>query len=164
MKLKPFYHVVAATIFLGLLLTLPAVWTDAQAGGHISLVPKELKWNDAPGIGPGVKMAVIQGDLKAAGPVVFRIKFPPNAKVAPHTHPLTEHVTVLSGTFYLGIGEKVDASKARAYPAGGFIVLPQGTPMFAFTKDKEALIQVHGLGPWGVNYLNPADKPAAKKK
>lgn len=164
MKLKPFYHMAASTIFLGSLLTLPAVWTDAQAGGHISLVPSELKWQDAPGIGPGVKIAMIEGNLKAAGPLMMRIKLPPNAKIALHTHPLIEHVTVLSGTFYLGIGEKVDASKARAYPAGGVVVIPQGMPMFAFAKDKETILQVHGIGPWGINYLNPADAPAAKKK
>lgn len=164
MKMKPFYDVVASTIFLGSLLALPAVWTEAQADRHISLVPKELKWNDAPGIGPGVKTAMIEGDLKAAGPLIMRIKLPPNAKIAPHTHPLIEHVTVLSGTFYLGIGEKVNASKARAYPAGGVVVIPQGMPMFAFAKDKETIIQVHGIGPWGISYLNPADAPAAKKK
>jgi len=164
MKLKPFYHVVTATIFLGSLLTLPAVWTEAQAGGHISVVPSELKWNDAPGLGSGFKIAVIEGDLKAAGPLMMRIKIPANAKIAPHTHPSLEHVTVLSGTFYLGIGEKVDASNARAYPAGGVVVIPQGMPMFAFAKDKETIIQVHGIGPWATNYLKPADAPAAKKK
>jgi quercetin dioxygenase-like cupin family protein len=164
MKMKPYHFVVASTIFVGLLLTLPAVWTDAQAGGHISLVPSELKWNDAPGLGPGVKIAIIEGDPKAASPLMMRIKLPPNAKIAPHTHPAIEHVTVLSGTFYLGIGEKVDASKAIAYPAGGVVVIPQGMPMFAFTKGKETIVQVHGIGPWATNYLNPADAPAAQKK
>jgi len=164
MKMKPCHYLVASTIFVGSLLTLPALWTDAQAGGHISLVPKELKWNDAPSLGPGFKMAVIEGDPKAAGPLMMRLKLPANGKIAPHTHPSLEHVTVLSGTFYLGIGEKVDASKARAYPAGGVVVIPQGMPMFAFAKDKETIIQVHGIGPWATNYLKPADAPAAKKK
>jgi len=164
MKMNPYRYVAASTIFFGSLLTLPAVWTEAQAGGHISLVPSELKWNDVPALGPGVKIAIIEGDLKAAGPLMMRIKLPPNAKVAPHTHPSLEHVTVLSGTFYLGIGEKVDTSKARAYPAGGVVVIPQGMPMFAFAKDKETIIQVHGIGPWATNYLKPAGAPAAKKK
>ena len=164
MKMNPYRYVTASTIFLGLLLTLPAVWTQAQAGGHISLVPSDLKWNDAPGIGSGVKIAIIEGDPKVAGPLIMRIKFPPNTKVAPHTHPLIEHVTVLSGTFYLGIGEKVDASKARAYSAGGVVVIPQGMPMFAFSKGKGTTIQVHGIGPWGISYLDPADAPGAKKK
>lgn len=162
--MKPNHYVVASTIALGLLLASPAVWTDAQAGGHISVVPSELKWNDAPSLGPGFKIAVIEGDTKAAGPLMMRLKLPPNGKIAPHTHPQREHVTVLSGTFYLGIGEKVDASKARAYPAGGVVVIPQGMPMFASAGDKETIVQVHGVGPWGVNYLKPADASAAKKK
>jgi quercetin dioxygenase-like cupin family protein len=164
MKLKPSYHVVASTIFLAFLLASPTVWTAEMAGGHISLVPSELKWTDAPGIGPGVKIAMIEGNLKEAGPLTFRIKLPPKAKIPPHTHPLIEHVTVISGTFYLGIGEKFEESKARAYPAGGIMVMPQGMPMFAFAKDKETIIQVHSIGPWGITYLNPADAPAAKKK
>ena len=124
----------------------------------------ELKWSDAPGIGPGVKMAIIEGDMKAAGPVTFRVKYPPNAKVAVHTHPLVEHVTVLSGTPYFATGDKFDASKAKAYPAGSVIVIPTGMPMFAFTKDdKETIAQVHGIGPWGIQYLNPDDAPAKKK-
>ncbi len=162
MKLS--HHAAASTIFLAFLLTSPAVWAAEQASGHISLVPSELKWADAPGIGPGVKIAIIEGDLKATGPVTFRIKLPAKAKIPVHTHPLIEHVTVISGTFYLGIGEKFDESKARAYPTGGITVIPQGMPMFAFSKDKETIIQVHGVGPWGINYLNPADAPAAKKK
>lgn len=158
--MKRFHHEAVSTIFLAFLLTSPAVW----AAGHISLVPSELKWTDAPSLGPGVKLAIVEGDLKAAGPVMIRIKLPPNAQIPPHTHPGIEHVTVISGTFYLGIGEKFDASKARAYPAGGVTVIPQGMPMFAFTKGKETIVQVHGIGPWGTNYLNPADAPAAKKK
>ena len=164
MKIKPYRYVAVSTIFLGLLLTLPALWTQAQADGHISLAPSELKWNDAPGLGAGFKIAIVEGDPKAAGPLMMRIKLPPNGKIAPHTHPALEHVTVLSGTFYLGIGEKVDASKARAYPAGGVVVIPQGMPMFAFAKGKETIVQVHGVGPWATNYLKPADAPAAKKK
>ena len=161
--MKTIHHAAAPAIFVAFLLASSAVWTAAHATGHISLVPSELKWTDAPGIGPGVKIAMIEGDLKAAGPLTFRIKLPPKAKISPHTHPLIEHVTVISGTFYLGIGEKFEASKATAYPAGGITVIPQGMPMFAFAKDKETTIQVHGMGPWGINYLNPADAPAPKK-
>lgn len=162
--MKPFHHSAASTIFLAFLLTSPAVWAAEHAAGHISLVPSELKWTDAPGIGPGVKIAMIEGNLKAAGPITFRIQLPPKAKIPPHTHPLIEHVTVISGTFYLGIGEKFDESQARAYPPGSVTIMPQGMPMFAFAKDKGTTIQVHGIGPWGITYLNPADAPAAKKK
>lgn len=161
--MRTFRHAAAPVIFLALLLTPFAAWTAEQAAGYISVVPSELKWSDAPGIGPGVKIAIIEGDMKAAGPVTFRVKLPPKAKVAVHTHPLVEHVTVLSGTFYFATGDKFDASKAKAYPVGSVIVIPTGMPMFAFTKNKESTIQIHGIGPWGIQYLNPDDAPAKKK-
>ena len=164
MKMNPYRYAAASASLFGLLLALPAVWSEAHADGHISLTPSEVKWNDAPGLGPGFKIAVIEGDPKVAGPLMMRIKIPANGKIAPHTHPALEHVTVISGTFYLGIGEKVDASKAGAYPAGGVVVIPQGMPMFAFAKGKETVVQVHGIGPWATNYLKPADAPAAKNK
>lgn len=148
---------------LGGLLPAPVMAGDMTMEGHVSLVPSELKWMDAPSIGPGAKLAVLEGDLKEAQPFTFRVKLPANFKIAPHTHPLFERVTVLSGTFYLGIGETFDASKARAYPAGGVTMMPPGMPMYAFTKKGEAVIQIHGTGPWGITYLNPADDPRNKK-
>ena len=87
---------------------------------------------------------------------------PANFKVGVHTHPVIEHVTVISGTFHLGIGEQFDPSKARAYTPGGVTIMPPGMPMYAFTTKEETVIQVHGVGPWGINYLNPADDPNKK--
>lgn len=161
--MKTFRRAAAPAVFLALLLTSPAGWTAEQGAGFVSVTPSELKWSDAPSIGPGAKIAMIEGDLKAAGPVTFRLKLPPKTKIAVHTHPLVEHVTVMSGTFYFAMGDKFDASKAKAYPVGSAIVIPTGMPMFAFTKDKESTIQAHGIGPWGIQYLNPDDAPAKKK-
>jgi uncharacterized RmlC-like cupin family protein len=92
----------------------------------------------------------------------MRIKLPPNARVATHTHPVHERVTVISGTFHLGIGESFDRAKAKAYPAGGVTFMPPGMPMFAFTENEEAVIQLHGTGPWGISYLNPDEDPRKK--
>ncbi len=161
--MRAFRHAAAPALFVALLLALPAAWTAEQTGGFVSATPAQLKWSDAPGIGPGVKIAMIEGDLKAAGPVTFRVKFPPKSKIAVHTHPLIEHVTVLSGTFYFATGDKFDAKKAKAYPVGSAIVIPTGMPMFAFTKDKASVLQLHGIGPWGINYLKSEDAPAKKK-
>lgn len=146
-------------------LTATATWAAEPPAhkGHISLVPSELKWVDAPSIGPGAKLAMIEGDLKAAGPITFRVKVPAKFKVGVHTHPIIEHVTVISGAFYLGIGEKFDASQAREYSTGAVTIMPPGMPMYAFTKSKGAIIQVHGVGPWGINYLDPADDPRKKQ-
>lgn len=155
--------VIAVVAALGLGGLPPAMAADSMMEGQISLVPAELKWMDAPSIGPGAKLAILEGDLKEAVPFTFRIQLPANFKIAPHTHPLFERVTVLSGTFYLGIGEAFDASKAKAYPPGGVTMMPPGMPMFAFTKKGAAVLQIHGTGPWGITYLNPADDPRNKK-
>lgn len=156
--------VIAAStvIVLGALFTAPALAADPAMEGHISIVPSEIKWADAPSLGPGAKIAVLEGDLKQAEPFTMRIKLPPNFKVPAHTHPAFERVTVLSGTFHLGIGETFDRAKARTYPAGGVTMMPPGMPMFAYTTDEETVIQIHGTGPWGVKYLNPAEDPSKK--
>lgn len=147
--------VAVATAFLVGGLVPPTVTAaEPAAQGHISIVPSEIKWTDAPSIAPGAKMAVLEGDLKQAGPFTFRLRLPPNATIAPHTHPLFERVTVLSGTFHLGIGETVDKAKARAYPPGGITMIPAGMPMFAFSGNEETTVQIHGTGPWGIHYLD----------
>jgi len=161
--MRTFRHAAGTTALIVLMLGSSAAWAAEQAGGFVSVTPAQLKWTDAPGIGPGVKIAIIEGNLKAAGPVTFRIKLPPNSKIPAHTHPLIEHVTVLSGTFYFATGDKYDAAKAKAYSNGSALVIPTGMPMFAFTKDKESVIQVHGMGPWGIAYLNPDEAPGKKK-
>lgn len=152
----------ATACALAALIAAPAGAGEYTMEGHISIIPSELKWVDAPSIGPGAKMVVLEGDLKQAVPFTFRVKLPPHLKIAPHTHPVFERVTVLSGDFHLGIGEKFDSAKARAYPPGAVTMMPMGMPMFAYTASKETIIQIHGTGPWGITYLNPADDPRKK--
>ncbi|WP_454743456.1 cupin domain-containing protein [Cupriavidus necator] len=147
---------------LGALIMVPALAAEPATEGHISIIPSEVKWTEAPSIGPGAKLAVLEGDLKQPAPFTMRIKLPPNFKIPAHTHPVFERVTVLSGTLHLGIGETFDRSKARAYPAGGVTMMPAGMPMFAYTTSKETVIQIHGTGPWGISYLNPAEDPRKK--
>jgi quercetin dioxygenase-like cupin family protein len=132
-----------------------------MAPGHVSLIPSEIEWKDAPSIGPGAKIAVLEGNLKENEPITFRLRLPPNARIAEHTHPVAERVTVISGTFHLGVGEKFEEANARAYPAGSVTILPAGMPMYAFTRSEGAEIQLHGTGPWGIQYLDDA-KTAGK--
>ena len=153
---------VSTAIALGALIAAPVSAAEVAMEGHISIAPSEVKWVDAPSIGPGAKLAVLEGDLKQATPFTMRIKLPPNFKVPAHTHPVFERVTVLSGTFHLGIGETFDRAKARAYPVGGIAMMPPGMPMFAYTTDEETVIQIHGTGPWGITYVNPAEDPRKK--
>lgn len=144
------------------LIATPVLGAEAEHAGHVSIAPSEIKWNDAPSIGPGAKLAVLEGDLKQAVPFTMRIKMPPNLKIPAHTHPVFERVTVLSGTFHLGIGEKFDPAKAKAYPAGGVTMMPPGMPMYAYTGKEETVIQLHGTGPWGITYINPEEDPRKK--
>jgi quercetin dioxygenase-like cupin family protein len=121
-----------------------------------------LKWADAPSVGPGAQIAVIEGDLKAAEPITFRLKLPPNLKIGVHTHPVFERVTVLSGTFYFATGDKFDSAKAKAYKVGDAVMIPPGMPMYAATKKEGAIVQIHGTGPWGISFLDPKDAPQKK--
>ncbi|MBI3917873.1 MAG: cupin domain-containing protein [Betaproteobacteria bacterium] len=146
----------SAAFVLALLITLPASSAEHVMTGHVSILPSELKWSDAPSVAPGAQIVVIEGDLKTAAPFTFRLKLPANSSIGVHTHPVVERVTVMSGTFYLGIGDKIDPAKARSYTPGGITIMPVGMPMFVFTKE-ETIVQIHGTGPWGINFLKPAD-------
>ena len=137
----------------------PSSW--AQAPSHVMVMPQALSWADAPSVGPGAKIAMIEGPLDKAVPFTFRLKLPANFKVPPHTHPAFERVTVISGTFYFAHGESFDAAKTTPLTTGAVAIMPAGAPMFGFTKE-ETVIQLHGVGPWGISYVNPADDPRKK--
>ena len=131
---------------------------------HVVVMPDELKWGPAPpGLPPGAKLAIIVGDPKKAVPYVFRAKFPDGYKVMPHWHPVDENVTVLKGTFFMGTGEKFDMKAGMELPPGGFSHMPKGTKHFAMAKG-ETMIQVHGVGPFEIHYVNPADDPRKKSE
>jgi len=114
-----------------------------------------------PALPPGAKVAVIEGPLDQATPFTVRFKLPANYKIPAHWHPAIEHVTVLSGTLNMGIGDKLDATKTTALSAGSVVILQPKTNHFGWTK-KAAVVQVHGVGPWGVTYVDPANDPRKK--
>ncbi|MBI4962786.1 MAG: cupin domain-containing protein [Desulfomonile tiedjei] len=122
----------------------------------------DIKWTDGPpSLPPGAQVAVIEGDLTKAEPFTFRLKFPANYRIAPHTHPVVERVTVVSGTFHMGTGDQFVQEKAVALKPGSFAVFQPGHSMFAWAGE-ETVVQLHGVGPWGITYLNPADDPRKK--
>lgn len=129
------------------------------AAGHAFFAPPEMKWADLPSLPPGAKIAVLEGPMSQAVPFTVRLKLPANYRIPPHWHPATERITVLSGTFYMGMGEALDTSKGVAVPAGGFAVMQPKTPHFAYTTAEPVELQLHSTGPWGVTYINPADDP-----
>jgi anti-sigma factor ChrR (cupin superfamily) len=145
------------TIMLLALASLAAAsW--AQHGEHRMVTPAELKWSDVPSLPPGAKVAVIEGPMNQAVPFTVRLKFPDSYSIPPHWHPAVERVTVLSGTFHMGLGEKFDRSKGHALQAGGIAIMQPKTAHFAWTTG-ETIVQLHGTGPWGVTYLNPNEDP-----
>jgi len=126
--------------------------------------PDSLVWKDAPAsLPPGAKVAVLEGDPARDGPFVMRMKFPDGYRVLPHTHPKPERVTVISGTLQIGMGETFDAAQTQPMPAGTFGTWPAGMKHFGWFRG-ETVIQLHGDGPWTVNYVNPADDPRNGKK
>jgi quercetin dioxygenase-like cupin family protein len=131
----------------------------------ISLYPMaEVKWQEGPPSLPkGALIAVLEGDPGKEGFFVFRLKLPDGYRLMPHTHPKTERVTVISGTFNIGMGEKFDVKKGREMPAGTFGYWEPGMKHFVWTKG-ETILQFHGTGPWTIQFVNPADDPRQQKK
>jgi quercetin dioxygenase-like cupin family protein len=152
------------------------MWRTALAAGVIAfsagaaaaqvnsaqMDPADLKWGPAPAILPkGAQMAVLSGDPGKPGIFVIRVKMPAGYRIAAHHHPTDEYVTVISGDFRLGMGDKLDPAKATALTAGGFAVAPKGMNHFAWSKTG-AVIQVNMEGPFVLVYVNPADDPSRK--
>ena len=134
---------------------------QTQPPAHMMVVPSELKWSDVGSLPPGAKLAVIEGPLNEAVPFTFRLKFPSDYQIPAHWHPAIEHVTVISGAFNMGVGDKLDPSKTMALGPGSAAIMQPKTNHFAWSKE-ETIIQVHGVGPWAINYVNPADDPRKK--
>lgn len=131
---------------------------------HQIITPDEMKWSAGPNSLPkGSEVAVLEGDPAKAGSFTLRLKFPANYRIPPHWHPVTEHVTVLSGSLFMGMGDNFDEAKAKEMPAGSFGYMNPKVHHFAFTHDA-AEIQLHGNGPWRITYINPQDDPRGTKK
>src|SRR5438128_7614404 len=116
-----------------------------------------------PSLPPGAKSAVIVGAMSAPVPFTVRLKFPANDNIPAHWHPPGERVTVISGTFNMGVGDKLDKQKSTALPPGHMMTLQPKTNDFAWTKE-EAVVQLNGTEPWVVTYVNPLDDPSKKRR
>jgi hypothetical protein len=132
-----------------------ALAADAPA----AMAPDAITWGDAPPIlPPGAKIAVLSGDPGAEGPFVLRLQFPSGYDVPAHFHSGDELITVISGRFGIGHGDKLDREKGEVLPVGGFVEMPAGHHHFAWAET-DAVVQIHGPGPFDITYLNPADDP-----
>ncbi len=130
-------------------------------GHHIMLQPAELQWTEAKALPAGGQVAVLEGDPSKPGPFTMRFKAPAGYKVPPHWHPADEHLTVITGRISMGMGEQIDETKTHELAPGGFSIMPAGVRHFVSVKE-DAVIQVHGIGPWGINYVNASDDPRGK--
>lgn len=129
-----------------------------QGDGHIMIEPSELTWKPVGSMAEGAEIAVLEGDMSSGEPFTIRLRLPADYDVAPHTHPAYERVTVLSGTFHFAHGREFDRDEAQALPTGSLAIMAPGEPMFGHTEE-ETIIQLHGTGPWGIEYINPEDDP-----
>lgn len=160
-------HVLCA---LALSASVGLAQTTTQSAGVVAkphaiiALPTTIQWGPAPAILPaGARAAVLEGNPAEPGPFTLRLEMPAGYRIAPHHHPVTEHVTVISGTFWVGMGDTFDDTKLKALPTGTFAAIDPGMRHFASTKE-QTVIQLHGVGPWSLVYVNPADDPRTKGK
>jgi quercetin dioxygenase-like cupin family protein len=124
-----------------------------------TVLPEDIEWKPFAAFPASVHLAVVVGQPSAPGPYVIRIKVPRGVKLMPHRHPEDRVYTVISGVFYIGLGEQFDANQLHAYPPGSVIVLPGNTFHFHWAKSGEYVSQVTAIGPLGLEYLNLEDDP-----
>ena len=147
---------------LTLLMVLTGATVAAAEDMRMPVNTSQLKWGPAPDALPkGAQIAVLSGDPTKDGLYVVRLRLPAGYKVPAHNHPTAEMVTVLTGKFHLGMGDKLDEKKAMLLTAGGFAEAPAKTNHYAWTTGPTVL-QIHGQGPFEINYVNPADDPRGK--
>ena len=150
----------AVTIILAVVLAAPLSASAEGSTMDLFSGPAAVKWGPVPpGLPKGAMIAVLAGDPFEDGPYVLRLKMPANYRIPAHHHPTTENVTVVSGSFHAGMGDKLYADKGQAFEPGGFVSMPAGMNHFAWATT-ETIVQVHGNGPFAIVYVNPADDPS----
>jgi quercetin dioxygenase-like cupin family protein len=121
--------------------------------------PEDVEWKPFPAFPPAARLAVLVGDPAKPGPYLIRVRLPAGTKMMPHKHPEDRLYTVISGVFYIGLGEVFDESKLMAFAPGSVVVLPGGQPHFHHAKSGDYITQVNALGPLGLAYVDPATDP-----
>lgn len=124
-----------------------------------AIMPEDIDWKPFAAFPPSVRLAVLVGQPSQEGPYVIRVKVPRGVKLMPHKYPEDRAYTVISGVFYIGLGNQFEAGKLEAYPSGAVIVLPGDTAHFHWAKSGEYITQVNAIGPLGLDYVNPKDDP-----
>ena len=124
-----------------------------------TILPEDIEWKPFSAFPPEARLAVLVGEPQKSGPYVIRVKVPTGVRLMPHKHPEDRIYTVMSGVFYIGLGDQFNGDKVKAYPPGSVIVLPGDTPHFHWAKSGEYITQVTAVGPLGLEYVNENDDP-----
>jgi quercetin dioxygenase-like cupin family protein len=142
-----------------LLATTGTLLAQDHKAGH-AMRADQLQWEAVPPVLPkGAQLSVLSGDPGKAGPFTIRLKAPAGYKIPAHSHPTAERVTVISGEFHFGMGDKLDEAKAEKLGSGGFVDLPAKMNHYAFMSI-ETVVQIDSEGPFAITYVNPADDPS----
>lgn len=157
-----------SNIFLLLYLILVIVDSSSAQGLNSkefnSINSENILWKSFPAFPEKVKLAILVGNPTKPEPFIVRVKVPNGEIIMPHIHPEDRIYTVISGVFYIGIGEQFDETKLKAYPPGSVIILPGNTPHFHLAKSGEYITQVYAIGPLGLDYLHKEFDPRVKSK
>jgi hypothetical protein len=146
------YRMMVAGVACVLGLSVSVAYADGTDQAATQIDPKDLVWKPNPNLPPGVETAVVYGDPTKAELFVFRAKWPAHTRGTPRTHPNDEYVTIIKGMWLTASGTVFDDSKLQALPTGGFYHLPAHVSQYSMTGDEETIIEVIGMGPWGVNF------------
>ena len=124
-----------------------------------AIFPEEIEWKPFAAFPPSARLAIVVGEPAREGPYTIRVKLPRGTKMMPHSHPEDRMYTVISGIFYIGLGDNFDAQKLQAYPPGSVIILPGNTSHFHWAKSGEYITQVTAIGPLGLEYMDAKNDP-----
>jgi quercetin dioxygenase-like cupin family protein len=128
-----------------------------------AILSENVEWKQFPAFPPSCRLAEVVGNPPETRPYTVRVKVPHGVKLMPHKHPEDRVYTVISGVFYIGLGEEFDASTLQAFPPGAVVILPGNTPHFHWAKSSEYVTQVTGIGPLGLEYIDANDDPRNEK-
>jgi quercetin dioxygenase-like cupin family protein len=158
---RPIPPVLTAGVFWLVVAVPPTAAQHPHTAGHVIVTAAEITWQDPPpSLPPGARIAVIEGDPSRPGAFAMRARMPANYRIATHWHDGAERVTVLAGSVVIGLGVGREAGERRL-PVGSFFSMAPGT-VHDFRTEEETIIQINGFGPWGINYVNPADDPSGR--
>ena len=121
--------------------------------------PEDIEWKTFAAFPPEARLALLVGDPAKPGPYLIRVKLSAGTKMMPHRHPEDRIYTVISGVFYIGLGDIFDESKLSAFAPGSVVVLPGGQAHFHWAKSGEYITQVSAIGPLGLSYVDAANDP-----